>query len=325
VSSPGPPEDEIQWILNEVGKYLSDDLRVRRSDVLSAWQGFRPLASDPHALPGASISRDHLISTHPKSGITFVTGGKWTTYREMAQDVVSHVCRLKNLSPPLQCSTLKYKLIGGVGYKDNLSIKLIQKYGISEFVATHLSKAYGTRAHEVCRLLKPSGKRWPVFGTLLVEGYPYIEEEVEFAILEYARTVSDVLTLRTRLAFLNAAAAAQACPRVAEIMAEKLGWSAEEKEAQVSEAFALLSAFGGPIPDKRGAQLTAATVRDLLILFGKLDIDKSGYISASELFTAAEALGFPFPSQKDADEAFSHMMNGEVGAQVGFVVSMLKT
>jgi glycerol-3-phosphate dehydrogenase len=85
VSTPGPPEDEIKWLLTEVGKYLSPELRVRRTDVLSAWQGWRPLASDPHAAPGAPISRDHIISTNPQTGITFITGGKWTTYREMVR------------------------------------------------------------------------------------------------------------------------------------------------------------------------------------------------------------------------------------------------
>jgi len=77
VSSPGPPEDEIQWILNEVEKYLDDNVRVRRADVLSAWQGFRPLASDPHAPPDAPISRDHIISINQETGITFITGGTY--------------------------------------------------------------------------------------------------------------------------------------------------------------------------------------------------------------------------------------------------------
>jgi glycerol-3-phosphate dehydrogenase len=86
---PKPPEDEVQWLLNECSKYLSPDLRVRRSDVLSAWRGWRPLAVDPHAPPGAPASRDHIISFNPESGVLFVAGGKWTTWREMAQDVRS--------------------------------------------------------------------------------------------------------------------------------------------------------------------------------------------------------------------------------------------
>ena len=91
VSYHGPPEKEIEWLLKEVQTYLSDDVKVRRQDVLSAWQGFRPLASDPNALPGAPISRDHIISTNPVTGITFIAGGKWTTYREMAEDVLDKV------------------------------------------------------------------------------------------------------------------------------------------------------------------------------------------------------------------------------------------
>ena len=108
VSDHGPPEEEIQWILNEVKKYLSDDLKVRRADVLSAWQGFRPLASDPNAPPGAPVSRDHVISTNPDTGVTFITGGKWTTYREMAEDVVDKVVKMHNFkashsSAPRRC------------------------------------------------------------------------------------------------------------------------------------------------------------------------------------------------------------------------------
>ncbi len=70
-------------MLNEASKYLSPELRLRRKDVMSAWAGIRPLATDPHAVTTASASRDHVISHNPETGITFVSGGKWTTFREM--------------------------------------------------------------------------------------------------------------------------------------------------------------------------------------------------------------------------------------------------
>ena len=76
-------ESEIQWVLTEASKYLSPELHVRREDVLSAWSGIRPLAADPHASSTASASRDHIISYNKETGIIFVAGGKWTTYREM--------------------------------------------------------------------------------------------------------------------------------------------------------------------------------------------------------------------------------------------------
>merc|ERR1712070_461438 len=67
-----PPEDEVQWVLNECAKYLDKDINVRRSDVLSAWRGWRPLAKDPHAAPGAPVSRDHIISQNLETGSWFM-------------------------------------------------------------------------------------------------------------------------------------------------------------------------------------------------------------------------------------------------------------
>ena len=100
---------------------------MRRSDVLSAWQGFRPLASDPNLPPGAPVSRDHIISVNPETEITFITGGKWTTYREMAEDVVDRVIKAKGLEKKAgPCVTDKKPLRGGVGYDRNVPIQLIQ-------------------------------------------------------------------------------------------------------------------------------------------------------------------------------------------------------
>lgn len=83
---PVPAEEEIRWLLNEASKYLSPDLRLRRQDVLSAWSGIRPLANDPHhpsTGDTAGASRDHVVSHNPQTGMVFVSGGKWTTFREM--------------------------------------------------------------------------------------------------------------------------------------------------------------------------------------------------------------------------------------------------
>ena len=110
---PTPPEDEVQWILNECEKYLSKDLQVRRSDVLSAWRGWRPLAVDPHAPPGAPISRDHIISENPDTGVLFVAGGKWTTWREMSEEVVD---KIVGESGPT-CKTMDISLFGRDGCK----------------------------------------------------------------------------------------------------------------------------------------------------------------------------------------------------------------
>lgn len=108
---PSPPEEEVEWLLKEGSKYLTKDLELRRSDVLSAWRGWRPLAVDPHAPAGAPPSRDHVISKNPETGVMFIAGGKWTTWREMAQDVTNRV--VGDNGP--KCRTLELKLFGGDG------------------------------------------------------------------------------------------------------------------------------------------------------------------------------------------------------------------
>jgi glycerol-3-phosphate dehydrogenase len=86
---PIPPEDEIEWLLKEASKYLSPELKLSRNDVLSVWSGIRPLVkADPIKMNSGSFetakaSRDHMISYNSKSGTVFISGGKWTTYREM--------------------------------------------------------------------------------------------------------------------------------------------------------------------------------------------------------------------------------------------------
>lgn len=310
VSTPRPPEDEIKWILNEVEKYLAEEVRVRRADVLSAWQGWRPLASDPHAEPGAPISRDHIISTNPDSGITFITGGKWTTYREMAEDVIDRVVDLKGLGEVAGvCRTKTKKLWGGEGYTKNTAVKLVQKFGIAEDMAKHLAKTYGILAFEVCYLSKPSGKRWPRFGKRLVEGYPYIESEITYACRnEYVCTVKDMISLRFRLAYINSEAALMVAPRVADLMADAMGWSQEERDVQLDDAIEHLSNFGGPMPKgDEDIALSVATVHDLHSLFKLLDADDNGYIDFEEMVKAAANLGFPFGSEDGARAAFQIM------------------
>jgi glycerol-3-phosphate dehydrogenase len=125
---PGPPEEEIDWLLKEASKYLRVDLR--RQDVLSAWRGWRPLAADPHAPPDAPVSRDHVISENPKTGTIFIAGGKWTTWREMAQEVVDRA-----LGTDKPCKTLEISLFGGgeeCKLMDETRDQLIVKHTVSE-------------------------------------------------------------------------------------------------------------------------------------------------------------------------------------------------
>lgn len=224
---PAPSENEIQWLLNELSKYLSPELKVQRKHVLSAWSGIRPLAIDPHNLGGseggntAAASRDHIVSHNPDTGVVFVAGGKWTTYREMAEDGIDKLVKVSGLyrrdgSKVPHSSTLTVPLLGRAGYSETLPVRLLQEFSdvISAATVSHLARAYGGRARDVLVTTAPVPKQ-SVKGadhttttrdllTPLVKGYPYIEAEVVYAARhEYAVRVEDIIARRTRLAFLN--------------------------------------------------------------------------------------------------------------------------
>ena len=277
-------------------------MKLRRSDVLSAWRGWRPLAADPHAPPGAPVSRDHIISENPDTGVIFIAGGKWTTWREMAEEVVDRIAGEK----AQKCRTLETKLFGGEGYTKNLSIELIQKYGMSQDVAEHLVKSYGARAWEVCELIEPSGKNWPKFGRKLVENFPYIDADVLWACREYACTIEDVLSRRTRLAFLNKDAALEAIPVIADIMAKELGWTAKVKKQQIEAAEKYANSYGGRISDMSEGKLKAGIYKNIQDVFDAIDSNENGFLEENELKEVGTILGFKM-STKNLGKAFHEM------------------
>ena len=288
VSLPAPPEEDIDWILKECQRYLG--LTVRRSDVLSAWTGWRPLAADPNMnSEDAPVSRDHVISENPRTGVIFVAGGKWTTWRQMAEDATN---RVVGANGP-RCRTLEIKLLGGDGYTSDLPYQLIQSHpGLPLEVAEHLARTYGNRAWEVCELASASGTAlWPQFGRPLVPGFPYIDAEVRYACREYACTIEDVLSRRTRLAFLNKRAAVSAIPLVADLMAQELGWSGAQKREEMISARLYLESYGGQVPQTADALLREASQESPERLFVTLDRDGSGYIDFDEVAEAVSILG----------------------------------
>jgi len=245
---PIPTEEEIDWILNETNTYLRPDLHVSRKDVLSAWSGIRPLAIDPHADPNAPVSRDHIVSVNPRTKAVFVAGGKWTTYREMAEDAID---KLLNLHPDIHkeagdCKTLSIPLLGAQGYSDDLAESLAKQYDIDLETAKNLAKNYGGRAKDVLKAGKDAKIVDPL--GLIVPGFPYINAEIVYAIKEHARTVEDVLSRRTRLSYLNLNSAKMAIPIIADIMALELDWDEETTERQKADAVEFLKSFAGPEP-----------------------------------------------------------------------------
>ncbi|KIX02254.1 uncharacterized protein Z518_08193 [Rhinocladiella mackenziei CBS 650.93] len=265
--NPDPSEKEIQWILSQIQEYLSDTVKVRRGDVLAAWSGIRPLVRDLRAKDTQSLARSHSILVS-NSGLVTCAGGKWTTYRQMAQETVDEVIKQFHLTPrglPKKpqisgsqgiqddahldgtCQTRRLQLIGSHGFSQMLFISLIQHFDIETDVAKHLAESYGDRSWTVAALCSPTQELFPVRGIRLSRLYPFVDGEVRYAVrYESAQTAIDILARRTRLSFLNAQAALGALPLVIDIMAEELGWSRARKDLEWADCVSLLGSFGLP-------------------------------------------------------------------------------
>ncbi|KAJ4477372.1 FAD dependent oxidoreductase-domain-containing protein [Lentinula aciculospora] len=258
---PIAPEEEIRWVLEEVRHYLSPDIKVRRGDVLSAWSGLRPLVRDPKSIEAsgtAGLVRSHMIYVDPQGMLT-IAGGKWTTYRAMAEEGVNRAVKEFKLRHDLagndrgshieESITENVRLVGSDHWGRNMFIGLIQRYGLDTEVAKHLSESYGDRAWTVCDLAEQYDETddggWPLHGKRLCDLYPYIEAEVRYAVKhEYAVKATDVLARRTRLTFLNAQAALDALPRVVDIMAFHLGWDLYRKKQEIQSTVKFLESMG---------------------------------------------------------------------------------
>ncbi|KAF7791470.1 hypothetical protein EIP86_002486 [Pleurotus ostreatoroseus] len=248
-AEPRAAEEEIRWVLEEVRRYLSPDIKVRRGDVLSAWSGLRPLVRNPNAASTEGLVRNHMIYTSP-SGLLTIAGGKWTTYRAMAEETVDEAIKVFGLQDRVRngCVTEKLRLIGSEGWSRNMFIGLVQRYGVESDIARHLSDNYGDRAWTVCELSQPTGRSWPLLGIRLAEDYPFIDGEVRYAArYEYAQTAVDVIARRTRLSFLNAQAALDALPQVVDILAEELKWDSKRKAQEIERGVAFLASMGLPL------------------------------------------------------------------------------
>ncbi|KAI0979536.1 hypothetical protein GJ496_000970 [Pomphorhynchus laevis] len=282
---PTPTDDEVEYILSEIRDYLSSSLEVRRGDVLSVWAGVRPLVIDPSKQNKTeALARNHIIEVSKHNLIT-VAGGKWTTCRQMAEDVVDKVLNVSGLPEKSRCMTRKLKLIGSQNWSNTWYIQLAQDYGLDSNSAKHLSNTYGNRAEDVMKLCKPSGKRWPLVGRQLHARLPYLDGEIRYAINQHACSLIDVIANRTRMAFLNVSATRESLQEVADIMAKELNWSKQKRQEEIDAANEYLSkdmgwslryCFSG------WKQIPSETHKLYEQTFDRLDKRGNGYISFSD-------------------------------------------
>jgi glycerol-3-phosphate dehydrogenase len=219
------PED-VDYLLGAVNASTSSNLT--RQDVTGVWAGLRPLLADDedrqHSERTADLSRRHRVRT-ADDGVVHVTGGKWTTYRLMAEDTVDEVARQLKGTP--RCRTRSLPLIGAPSSTQRSGVP-----GIDPALAEHLAARYGTEAAAVVGVAAHDPSLLEPF----CEPLPYAGAELVFAARsELAVTLSDLLCRRTRAHLIDARAAFEHAPTAARLVAGELGWDAARVDAEVAE------------------------------------------------------------------------------------------
>lgn len=225
---PRPLAEEIQFILRNAARYLSH--RPSATDVLSIFAGLRPLVQpNSGGLATKAMSREHVVVISP-SGLVTIVGGKWTTYRKMAEDTVNDAVAVAGL-PDRPCVTEQLRLHGCMERSDPALP-----------AAGHL-RMYGADIAEVRQFLdEEPDRRQPLHPRL-----PYLCGQVQWAVRhEMARTLEDVLARRTRCLLLDARASIEAAPRAAALMAAELGRDQRWAEAQVRDYTTLATGYLPP-------------------------------------------------------------------------------
>jgi glycerol-3-phosphate dehydrogenase len=222
---PLPMDQEIEFILETAERYLSRP--PTRADVLSVYVGIRPLvkAAGSDTSKTSALSRDHTIHVD-NSGLLTIAGGKWTTYRHMAEDCVDHAITLGRLDEK-PCVTRNLHVHG---YREEIDD--LGPLGV-----------YGSDAAAIQALAASDAS----LAAPLDPALPYIAAEVVWAAREeMARTVDDVLSRRTRALFLNAHAAQRMIEPVARILARELNRDKAWMRSQIESTSALAAKYVVP-------------------------------------------------------------------------------
>jgi len=217
---PKPLEEEISFILKEAGKYLARP--PKHSDILSTFAGLRPLIAAEGGKKTAALSRDHSILVS-NAGLITIAGGKWTTYRKMAEDVID-----------------KALLVGGFEERACKTKTLKLHAFLEDADPLNPWSTYGSDKEAIDKIIKED----PSLDQFLHSKLPYLKGEVIWHVREeMARTVEDVLARRTRSLLLDAKLAVKVSPLVASLIAQELGLPKTWEDAQVASFKELASNY----------------------------------------------------------------------------------
>jgi len=233
---PAASASDIAYLLGQVNTVL--DRPLSTSDIEGVYAGLRPLLSGEDEL-SSSLSREHAV-VEPMLGLMLVAGGKLTTYRVMAADVVDRAARRLDRSVPAS-RTDQLPLLGADGYGRLWTNRadLARRHGVAAGAVEHLIERYGSLSLELLELLRA----WPELGRPLAGAPEYLAAEVSYAArAEAALHLDDVLARRTRISFETDHRGVESAAAAASLMGSVLGWDASRRAREIDYYLARVEA-----------------------------------------------------------------------------------
>ena len=229
-AEPFATQEDVQYILDQANRVLKPKLRAK--DIIGVYAGLRPLVANKRSATTTKLSREHTVD-RPAPGFVSIAGGKYTTYRVMAEDVIDRaVLELRRVTK--DSVTEKLPLVGADGYfaLEQQKERIALENGLTVETVTHLLNRHGSLISEILMIIKEQ----PKLAKRLDSDLPYIQAEIIYAVShEGAQSVDDVISRRTRLSFEATNHAVHLAEEVAALIAPVLGWSAKDRKASIAQ------------------------------------------------------------------------------------------
>ena len=229
-AEPFATKEDVQYILDQANRVLKPKLKAE--EIIGVYAGLRPLVANKKSATTTKLSREHTVD-RPVAGFVSIAGGKYTTYRVMAKDVIDRaVIELRRLTK--ESVTEKLPLVGADGYfaLEQQKDRIAQESGLDVATVTHLLNRHGSLISEILEIIEDQ----PKLAAKLDSDLPYIKAEIVYAAShEGARSVDDVISRRTRLSFEATNHGLYLAEEVAALIAPVLGWSAKERKESIAD------------------------------------------------------------------------------------------
>jgi glycerol-3-phosphate dehydrogenase len=220
-------QEDAAYLLRHLNLYSARQYKL--DEIVSAFAGVRPLVQHADSRQTKKLVREHEVELDEATGLVSILGGKWTTYRVMAEHTLDVVAQQLG-GAGRRSSSQHHPLAGASGYASDYWKALAREYELPESTARHLTEKFGTQSRAVLELTKTN----PELKMPIVAGAPAVQSEIVYCVRqEMAVTIEDILARRIGLQYFDWKMAIEAAPVVASHLAQQLAWSDQERDDAV--------------------------------------------------------------------------------------------